>query len=147
MKTKEEIEQAAIKYSDKVNMEGGTSWSLADAFKAGYEYSDQNTKPLIDEITTLESQFEQSDKMYSDLLAKKDDFKLKWENSENEIAELRKALKSEANDAGLIQEIKKVLYESAKKTEIPSGGFEINIQFEEQAKALINQFKITRNNK
>jgi hypothetical protein len=111
------------------------------------EYSDQNTKPLIDEITTLESQFEQSDKMYSDLLAKKDDFKLKWENSENEIAELRKALKSEANDAGLIQEIKKVLYESAKKTEIPSGGFEINIQFEEQAKALINQFKITRNNK
>jgi hypothetical protein len=104
---------------------------------------DQNTKPLLDEITTLESQFEQSDKMYSDLLAKKDDFKLKWENAENEIAKL-KASKSEANEACLIQEIKKVLYESAKKTEIPSGGFEINIQFEEQAKALINQFKITR---
>lgn len=59
---------------------------------------DQNTKPLIDEITTLESQFEQSDKMYSDLLAKKDDFKLKWENAENEIAKL-KASKSEANEA------------------------------------------------
>jgi hypothetical protein len=27
--------------------------------------------------------------MYSDLLAKKDDFKLKWENAENEIAKLK----------------------------------------------------------
>lgn len=54
---------------------------------------------------------------------------------------------SEANEAMLMQSIKEVLYETAKKTEHPEGGFLLSIQFEEQAKALLNQFTITRNNK
>lgn len=139
MSKEEQIDLIAGRIIDEYRKHPLLEWNKIAASKIHSQWFEHYT----DEIAELKSQFEQSDKMYSDLLAKKDDFKLKWENSENEIAKL-KASKSEANEACLIQEIKKVLYESAKKTEIPSGGFEINIQFEEQAKALINQFKITR---
>lgn len=52
----------------------------------------------------------------------------------------------EDSDAVLIQAIKSVLYESAKKTEIPEGGFELSVQFEEQAKELIKRFNISLRN-
>ena len=55
MKTKEEIQQAAIKYSDKVNMEGETSWSIAEAFEAGANYISEDIAPM-DEIAELKNE-------------------------------------------------------------------------------------------
>jgi hypothetical protein len=37
--TKDKIEQISISYSDEVNNRGLTSWSIAEAFKAGYNYA------------------------------------------------------------------------------------------------------------
>lgn len=53
-----------------------------------------------------------------------------------------KEVESESNEA-IINDIKKCLYESAKKIELENG-FNIVIQFEEQAKELLKQFTITR---
>ena len=39
-----------------------------------------------------------------------------------------------------LEEIKRLLFETAKKTEHPKGGFDITIQFEEQAKAIIEHY-------
>lgn len=93
--TKEEI------LSARIGTYGFTKLELSkpiicpiEALDAMQEYSDQNTKPLIDEINKLKAQFEQSDKMYSDLLAKKDYFKLNWKNSEDRIKQLQSDLKA-----------------------------------------------------
>jgi len=63
MKTKEDIEKIAIKYSDNINMLGETSWSLADAFIAGYEYSDQQTKELQEQLAAKEKEIERLTKI------------------------------------------------------------------------------------
>jgi len=52
-------------------------------------------------------------------------------------------IKEVENESNIIQDIKKCLYESAKKIETENG-FDIVIQFEEQAKELLKQFTITR---
>jgi hypothetical protein len=74
--TKDEIQQAAIKYSDKVNHDGETSFSIAEAFEAGVNHI---SKPLQDELSTtkkvMQDHINEQDKLIKEYI--------------NEIAELK----------------------------------------------------------
>lgn len=41
-----DIKKIAIEYSDKVNIEGATSWSISEAFEAGYKHCKEQPKQV-----------------------------------------------------------------------------------------------------
>lgn len=54
MANNERVLNKAIEYSDRINHEGTTSWSLADAFVAGFDYSNDKIQLLNTKLAEKE---------------------------------------------------------------------------------------------